>query len=39
MSEYTLKNGMKLYYQEFGRGEPDIFMHGWTAAIKYIPDR
>lgn len=31
MSEFTLKNGMKLYYEEAGSGHPVILMHGWTS--------
>ena len=31
MSDFTLKNGMKLYYEDTGSGEPVIFMHGWTS--------
>ena len=34
MSEFTLKNGMKLYYQDFGSGQPVILMHGWTSSHK-----
>ncbi len=32
MSEFTLKNGMKLYYEEHGSGCPVILMHGWTSS-------
>ena len=31
MSEFSLKNGMKLYYEDHGSGEPVILMHGWTS--------
>ena len=34
MSEFTLQNGMKLYYQDFGIGQPVILMHGWTSSHK-----
>lgn len=34
MSEFTLKNGMKLYYQDFGSGQPVVLMHGWTSSHK-----
>ena len=32
MSEFILKNGMKLYYEHIGKGEPVIMMHGWTSS-------
>jgi len=31
MSEFQLKNGMKLYYEDTGSGQPVIMMHGWTS--------
>ena len=31
MSEITLNNGMKLYYEDAGSGHPVILMHGWTS--------
>ena len=31
MSYFTLKNGMKLYYEDTGSGQTIIMMHGWTA--------
>lgn len=31
MSYFTLKNGMQLYYEEHGEGQPVILMHGWTS--------
>ncbi len=34
MSEFILKNGMKLYYEDNGKGEPVILMHGWTSSHK-----
>lgn len=34
MSYFTLKNGMKLYYEDFGNGQPVILMHGWTSSHK-----
>lgn len=32
MSYFTLKNGMKLYYEDTGSGQPVVFMHGWTSS-------
>ncbi len=32
MSYFTLKNGMELYYEESGSGQPVILMHGWTSS-------
>lgn len=32
MSEFKLKNGMKLYYEDHGSGQPVIMMHGWTSS-------
>ena len=32
MSEFKLKNGMKLYYEDSGSGQPVIMMHGWTSS-------
>lgn len=31
MSEFQLKNGMKLYYEDVGSGEVVVMMHGWTS--------
>lgn len=31
MSTFTLKNGMKLYYEDRGSGQPVILLHGWTS--------
>ena len=33
MSYFTLKNGEKLYYEDFGHGDDTlIMMHGWTSS-------
>ena len=32
MSEFNLKNGIKLYYEDKGKGRPVIMMHGWTSS-------
>lgn len=32
MSYFTLKNGLKLYYEDKGTGNPVILMHGWTSS-------
>lgn len=32
MSYFTLKNGMELYYEESGSGQPVILMHGWISS-------
>ena len=32
MSEFKLKSGMKLYYEDSGSGQPVIMMHGWTSS-------
>lgn len=32
MSFFKLKNGMKLYYEETGSGQPTILMHGWSSS-------
>lgn len=34
MSKFTLKNGMTLYYEDIGTGQPVILMHGWTSSHK-----
>jgi len=34
MSYFTLKNGMKLYYEDVGNGQPIVLMHGWTSSRK-----
>ena len=31
MSQFQLKNGMELYYEDIGEGKPVILMHGWTS--------
>ena len=31
MSDFQLKNGMKLYYEDVGSGEVVVMMHGWTS--------
>lgn len=31
MSDFVLKNGMRLYYEEIGRGKPVVLLHGWTS--------
>ena len=32
MSEFMLKNGMKLYYEDIGSGKPAVFLHGWSGS-------
>ena len=32
MSYFELKDGMKLYYEDTGSGDPVILMHGWTSS-------
>lgn len=32
MSIFRLKNGMELYYEDTGSGQPVIMMHGWTSS-------
>ena len=32
MSEFQLKNGMKLYLEDHGSGQPVIMMHGWSSS-------
>lgn len=32
MSYFRLKNGMQLYYEDVGTGEPVVFLHGWTSS-------
>ncbi|MBR5091182.1 MAG: hypothetical protein IK093_17285, partial [Ruminiclostridium sp.] len=32
MSDFELKNGMKLYYEDSGSGQPVIIMHCWTSS-------
>ena len=32
MSEYLLKNGTKLYYEDTGHGQPVVFLHGWSSS-------
>lgn len=32
MSYFTLKNGMKLYYEDKGEGQTVIMMHGWSSS-------
>lgn len=46
MSIFTLKNGMELYYEQQGSGQPVILLHGWTSdhdvftePIKLIGDK
>ena len=34
MGDFKLKNGMKLYYEDHGSGQPVIMMHGWTSSHK-----
>lgn len=34
MSEFQLKNGMKLYYEDIGSGETVVMLHGWTSSHK-----
>lgn len=31
MSYLNLRNGIQLYYEEIGTGDPVILMHGWTS--------
>ena len=46
MSYYTLKNGMKLYYEDTGKGPTVVFLHGWASShdvyaepIKLLKDK
>ncbi|MDR2132168.1 MAG: alpha/beta hydrolase [Clostridiales Family XIII bacterium] len=36
MSYFTTADGCKLYYEEHGKGEPLIFIHGWSCNSKYF---
>ena len=32
MSEFILNNGMSLYYEDIGSGQPVLLIHGWTSS-------
>ena len=44
--EYTFKDGTKLYYKDWGHGEPVVLLHGWPlnsdsfddAALRLVLD-
>ena len=45
-SEMATLNGVKLYYAQFGRGEPVLFLHGgmgnsthWARQVEHLQDR
>ena len=38
MSYFTLKSGIKLYYEDHGKGQPVILMHGWTSNHKIFSE-
>src|SRR5512143_2348627 len=36
MSTITVKNGMQIYYKDWGSGQPVVFSHGWPLSADVI---
>jgi non-heme chloroperoxidase len=32
----TKKDGVRLYYKDWGRGQPIVFSHGWPLSADYV---
>lgn len=39
MPQFATSDGVKLYYERRGEGEPVLFVHGWTANRKFFADQ
>jgi pimeloyl-ACP methyl ester carboxylesterase len=33
MSMITPKNGVEIFYKDWGKGQPIVFSHGWPLAV------